>query len=67
MAETQDDSRKWIRPFVGALLQFSLATALLLLGHTWPGVILLCAGSALLISALWARARSARPSRGHQD
>lgn len=61
MQETQARSREWIRPFVGALLQFALAVTLLFLGHTWSGVLLLCAGVALLISAWWVRTRSSRP------
>lgn len=66
MTETQSRSRKWMRPLVGALVQFVCASALLALGHTLPGVLLVSAGLILLISALRIRARSARPPRGHQ-
>lgn len=66
MNETQAQSRAWIRPFVGSLFQFALAATLLLLGHTWPGVLLLCAGAALLITALWTRGRSSRSSTGRE-
>jgi len=64
MYETQDRPREWFPPSVGALLQFALAAALLFLGHTLPGVLLLCAGVALLASALSSRARSSRMSAG---
>lgn len=53
-------------PLVGALVQFVCASALLALGNTLAGVLLVSAGLILLVSALRIRARSARPPRGHQ-
>lgn len=67
MTETQSRSRAWVRPLVGALVQFVCAATLLAIGSTLPGVLLLCAGLILLISAQRARVRSVGPRSEHQD